>query len=99
MARDFVRDYVAKYQVEPDNFSARAYDTFSLLATVMREFGTTRQAIHDGLSKVKDAPSVVYGKVNFDVATRRVSGPANVPLIVRDGKFAAYTGGKAELSN
>ena len=70
-----------------------------LLADVMRQYGATREAIHDGLGKIKDAPSVVYGTVTFDTTTRRVSGPANFPLIVRDGKFAAYTGGKADVSN
>ena len=99
VARTFVAAYVAKYQVEPDNFSARAYDTFVLLSEVMRQFGATRQAIRDGLEKIKDVPSVVYGAVTFDPATRRVSGPSNIPLIVKDGKFVAYTGGPATISN
>ena len=38
----------------------------------MREFGTDRKAIRDGLAKVKDVPSVIFGKATFDAATRRV---------------------------
>jgi branched-chain amino acid transport system substrate-binding protein len=90
-ARKFVTDYEARYHVLPDNFSARAYDTIILLAAVMRQFGTERRAIHDGLAKVKDVPSVVFGTVTFDLETRRAAGPSNIPLIIKDGKFAAWS--------
>jgi branched-chain amino acid transport system substrate-binding protein len=90
-ARKFVADYDARYQVLPDNFSARAYDTMILLATVMRTYGTDRRAIRDGLGKAKDVPSVVFGTVTFDLTTRRAAGPSNIPLIVKDGKFAAWS--------
>ena len=45
-----------------------------LMAQVMREFGTDRKAIHDGLAKVKDVPSIIFGKATFDPETRRVDG-------------------------
>jgi branched-chain amino acid transport system substrate-binding protein len=85
--RDFVTKFKAKYNKEPDAFNAYAYDTMILMAQVMREFGTDRKAIHDGLAKVKDVPSVIFGKAKFDTATRRVDGAMNVELVVKDGKF------------
>ena len=36
------------------------------MAQVMREFGIDRKAIHEGLAKVKDVPSVIFGKATFD---------------------------------
>jgi branched-chain amino acid transport system substrate-binding protein len=85
--RDFVTKFKAKYSKEPDAFNAYAYDTMILMAQVMREFGTDRKAIHDGLAKVKDVPSVIFGKASFDTSTRRVDGAMNVELVVKDGKF------------
>ena len=90
-ARKFVADYEARYHVLPDNFSARAYDTIIMIGAVMKQFGTTRGAIQDGLGKIRDVPSVVYEKATFDPQTRRVAGPANIPLLVRDGKFTPYS--------
>jgi branched-chain amino acid transport system substrate-binding protein len=40
-------------------------------ATLMRQYGATREAIHDGLPKARDIPSVVFGSTTFDPATRR----------------------------
>jgi branched-chain amino acid transport system substrate-binding protein len=88
----FVKSFVAKYNGQPDAYNGRAYDTFILLATVMRQFGAGRKDIKDGLGKVKDVPSVVYGKVTFDTTTRRVANPIVSRLEVKGGKFAAWDG-------
>ncbi|MBN9085879.1 MAG: ABC transporter substrate-binding protein [Reyranella sp.] len=85
--RDFVGKFKAKYSKEPDAFNAYAYDTMTLMAAVMREYGADRKAIHDGLAKIKDVPSVIFGKTTFDTKTRRVDGAMNVELVVKDGKF------------
>ncbi len=90
----FVDTYKARYNEEPDEFSADAYDTFILLAAVMNQFGTTRQDIHDGLGKIKDVPSVIFGKASFDTQTRRVTGGTAVYLVVKDGKFQQWDGKK-----
>jgi branched-chain amino acid transport system substrate-binding protein len=58
----------------------------------MRQFGTGRKDIKDGLGKVKDVPSVVYGKVTFDTTTRRVADPIVSRLEVKGGKFVAWDG-------
>jgi branched-chain amino acid transport system substrate-binding protein len=93
--RNFVTKFKAKYDKEPDAFNAYAYDTIILMAQVMRESGIDRKAIHDGLAKVKDVPSVIFGKATFDPATRRVSGAMNVELVVKDGRFTVWEGGTA----
>jgi branched-chain amino acid transport system substrate-binding protein len=88
----FVKDFTAKFGVEPDAYNGRAYDTMILLASVMRQYGADRKAIKDGLGKIKDVPSVVYGKVKFDTETRRVADPLVSRIMVKDGKWAAWEG-------
>ncbi|WP_083254122.1 ABC transporter substrate-binding protein [Pandoraea sp. ISTKB] len=88
----FVTRYRAKYQQEPDAFAARAYDALLVTATVLREFGASREAARKGFAQVKDAPSIVFGKVAFDPQTRRVAQAKNVHLIVRQGQFVVWQG-------
>jgi branched-chain amino acid transport system substrate-binding protein len=95
----FVQDFKAKYGVDPDSFNAGAYDTVVLLAEVIKQFGADRKAIHDGLGQIKDVPSVIYGKVSFDTATRRVNDARRVYLVVKDGKFTIWDGKKAVLAS
>lgn len=90
--QDFVRRHVAKYGVEPDTFSAGAYDTMVLFAALCRQFGTTRDAMETGLAAIKDVPSVIYGTVTFDPATRRVPGASYKLLRVQDSRFAIWDG-------
>lgn len=93
--RKFVDSFKAKYGKEPDAFNAYAYDTVILIGQVLREAGTERKAVRDGLAKVKDVPSVIYGKATFDPATRRVSGAKSVDLVVKDGRFVVWDGTSA----
>ena len=90
VVQNFVKSFVAKYNGEPDAYNGRAYDTMILLAAVMRQFGTDRTAIKDGLGKIKDVPSVVFGKVTFDPQTRRVADPYVTRLQVKAGRFAVF---------
>jgi len=89
-----VEKYKAKYNEEPDLFAALAYDTMHLIAEAIKVGGPTRQGIHDALPKLKDVPSVVYGKVTFDPETRRVQSPFFENLIVKDGQFVPWDGSK-----
>jgi branched-chain amino acid transport system substrate-binding protein len=93
----FVKAFEAKFKEEPDAYNARAYDTFILLAAVMRQFGIERKAIQQGLGKIKDVPSVVYGKVVFDTTTRRVADPFVSRVEVKGGKWTAYEGAKPAM--
>jgi len=90
--QDFVKRYQAKYGMEPDSFSAGAYDTMVLFAALCERYGTTREAMQTGLTEIRDVPSVIYGKVSFDPKTRRVQGANYKLLLVRDGKFTVWGG-------
>ena len=96
--QSFVTKFKAKYNEEPDDFNAVAYDTIILLADVIDAYGADRAAIHDGLAKIKDVPSVIYGKATFDPQTRRVAGARAVYLVVKDGQFVLWDGKKPGAS-
>jgi branched-chain amino acid transport system substrate-binding protein len=89
----FVRLFREKFGAgEPDAYVARGYDAMVLATAVLRAGGPTRQGAHDALATIRDVPSVVYGSITFDVASRRVRQPAIAYLMVRDGKFVAWDG-------
>lgn len=94
----FVQRYRAKFHADPDSFVARAYDALILSAEVLRRYGTTRQAAHDGFAKISDVPSVIFGKVRFDPQTRRVAGARTVYLVVKEGQWALWDGAKPQLA-
>jgi branched-chain amino acid transport system substrate-binding protein len=88
----FVASYKQKYGSEPDSFAAYAYDAMILAYHLIDQYGPDRAAIKDGLAKIKDVPSVIFGKVAFDPQTRRVTGAKNVDLIVKNGRFTVFDG-------
>ena len=90
--QDFVKRYRAKFDAEPDSFSAGAYDTIVLWSKLVDGWGATREGMKAGLGEIKDVPSVIYGIVTFDPATRRVQGASYKRLVVRDGKFTLWDG-------
>ena len=92
--KSFVDKFRVKYNEEPDEFNADAYDTVVLLAAVMNQYGTDRKAIHEGLGEIKGVPSVIFGSASFDPQTRRVTGGEATYLQVRDGKFVLWEGTK-----
>jgi branched-chain amino acid transport system substrate-binding protein len=96
--QSFVTKFKAKYNEEPDDFNAVAYDTIILLAAVIDKYGLDRTAIRDGLAGIKDVPSVIYGKASFDVQTRRVAGARAVYLVVKNGQFVLWDGKKPSAS-
>jgi branched-chain amino acid transport system substrate-binding protein len=96
--QSFVTKFKAKYNEEPDDFNAVAYDTIILLAAVIDKYGLDRTAIRDGLAAIKDVPSVIYGKASFDPQTRRVAGARAVYLVVKNGQFVLWDGKKPSAS-
>ncbi len=94
VVQSFVTAYTAKFTVQPDAYSSRAYDAAVLLAAVLQKSGTDRKAVRDGLATIADVPSVVYGTVRFDPATRRVDKPLSIRLVVKNGAFALWDGAK-----
>lgn len=85
--QEFVKSFEATYGHEPNSFNAMAYDTMNILAAVMKEYGTSREDIKEGLGKISGLPAVMFPEIAFDPETRRVSGPVITPLVVKDGKF------------
>jgi branched-chain amino acid transport system substrate-binding protein len=92
--QEFVKRYRAKYDQEPDSFSAGAYDTMMLFATLCDKYGPTREGMQQGLTDIRDVPSVIYGKVTFDPTTRRVQGANYRLLLVQKGAFTVWDGSK-----
>ena len=92
----FVADFRAKYNSDPDTFCAGSYDTMVLFAALVRQFGPTREGMHDGLAKIQDVPSVIYGKVRFNPETRRVQAANYKYLVVANNAFTIWDGSKPE---
>ena len=90
VVQTFVQGFQAMFGTEAGSYNARAYDAMVVATTVMSQFGADRLSIHDGLGKARDIPSVLFGSVTFDPATRRVTHPASVDLVVKDGRFAVW---------
>jgi branched-chain amino acid transport system substrate-binding protein len=91
--RNFVAKWKAKYPGEEiDYFAVHAYDSLKLAAAVIELGGTDRTAVRDAFAKVKDVPSVIYGTVTFNPATRRVDDFLGARLIVKDGKLVSWSG-------
>ncbi len=88
--KDFVQRFRSKYGKDPDAFNAYAYDAAQIAAAALRQAGPDgdRKAVRDAFYKIKDVPSVVFGKANFDAQTRRVIGVKSIDLVVKDGKWA-----------
>ena len=93
--QSFVSAFKAKYGKEPDAFNAYAYDTVVLFGQVLREApDLERRTIRDTLAKVKDVPSVIYGKATFDTQTRRILGAKSADIVVKNGRFSLWDGQK-----
>ncbi|MFN8495627.1 MAG: ABC transporter substrate-binding protein [Caldilineaceae bacterium] len=90
--KSVVDKYKAKYNETPDYFAIHAYDTIHLIARAIEIGGPTRQGVHDALAKLKDVPSVIYGKATLDPETRRVQNPQFVDLQVKNGEFVLWNG-------
>jgi branched-chain amino acid transport system substrate-binding protein len=92
IVQKFDKAFEAKFGAEPDAYNGRAYDAMTVLGSVLRQYGTTREAVREGLSKIKGVPSVVYGEVQFNPQTRRVEQPIVNRIVIKDGKFVAWNG-------
>jgi branched-chain amino acid transport system substrate-binding protein len=96
----FVKKWRAKYPGEEiDYFAVHAYDSLKLAAAVVAKAAESdpsigRKSVRDAFASVKDVPSVIYGKVSFNPATRRVDDFLGARLIIRDGAEVAWDGKK-----
>ncbi|KFI81634.1 ABC transporter substrate-binding protein [Bifidobacterium psychraerophilum] len=93
-AKEFVKDFKAKYGNNPGNFEVTAYQAIIDLAHAANSTDATRKGIQKALKTVTDFP--LYqgngGTFKFNQSTRRADNIDPILLIVKDGKFEQYEG-------
>lgn len=84
--KSFMTAYKAKYNKEPDQFAAQAYDAMHIMAAALAKAGTTndRKKLQESLKTIKDFPGVT-GKFAFD--EKRNPAMDVTVLVVKDGQF------------
>lgn len=89
-AKAFRKAYVAKYNHEPDQFAAQAYDAMYIMHQAVEESGTTtdRKKFRDTLAKIKGFEGAT-GKFEFD-ENRDPKMDLDV-LEARNGKWVPFT--------
>lgn len=81
--QDFVKRYKAKFGMLPDQFAAQAYAGAQIVAALVKNGATTKDAFLAGLGNGKTVPTVL-GPVGFD-ANRDVRADAVILQITKDG--------------
>ncbi len=81
--KEFVESFKEKYDKEPDNYSALAYDSAKLILAGMKENGATREGITEFLQEADEFPGVA-GPISFvdNDVTRSI-----LILEVKDGEI------------
>lgn len=83
----FVADYRKKYNQDPDQFAAQAYDTlFILAAAIDRAGGTNNNKLHAAL--LKTSYDGVMGPFSFTPDRNPATTKGVVVLAVKNGEFA-----------
>jgi branched-chain amino acid transport system substrate-binding protein len=84
--KNFIAAYKAKYNKEPDQFAAQAYDALQIMAIAIEKSGsvTDQKKLRDTLATIKDY-SGVTGKFSFD--EKRNPDMEVTVLVVKDGQF------------
>ncbi len=86
--QDFVRNYSAKYGVEPSNYAARSYAAFHILAKAIADAQSADPtAIRDALANITDFDTI-FGKFSFDEVGDAVYDPKI--LIVTNGQLEIF---------
>jgi branched-chain amino acid transport system substrate-binding protein len=84
----FVENYTTQFGVEPNNFAARAYAAFYILAeAIERAHSTDAAAIRDALASIKDFDTI-FGKFSFDANGDAVYDPKI--LVVKNGELVPF---------
>ncbi len=86
--RAFVQNYIEKYGVEPNNYAARSYAAFHILAeAIANAQSTDSTAIRDALANITDFDTV-FGPFSFDAVGDAVYDPKI--LIVVNGQLEIF---------
>ncbi len=86
--KNFVDGFTAKYDRQPNVFSAYAYDGLKELAWADENSDGTREGIRNALRDGTDIPTVIYGPAKYN-DERRIENPTFTWLVVKDGEFVA----------
>ena len=83
----FVADYKKRYNSEPNQFAAQAYDAVGIMLEAIKRVGptATRAQIRDSLAATANYPGVT-GATTFDKVTREPSKTL-AKLQIKNGKF------------
>ena len=80
--------YRAKYNADPDQFAAQAYDGLYIMATAIKNAGSAdRSAIRDALAKIRGLDGAL-GSFSFDENRDPIC--QSVPLTVKAGKYVLF---------
>ena len=80
----FRREYVARYQVEPDAYAAHAYDGMTMLVAAIRKEGLNRARIMDALRQYEmRSYQGVSGRAFFDYTLNNIA-PVTFAKVVND---------------
>ncbi|MGO9310578.1 MAG: ABC transporter substrate-binding protein [Spirochaetia bacterium] len=87
-SRAFVQAYRAKYNADPDQFAAQAYDGLYIVAAAIRKAGSAdRAALRDALAGIRNLDGAL-GTFSFD--ENRDPVHPSVTLTARDGRFVLF---------
>lgn len=88
-AQNFRKAFVAKYNHEPDQFAAQAYDAMYTIHAALEASGTTtdRKKFRDTLAQIKDFEGAT-GKFAFD--EHRDPKMDLAVLVIKDGKWTSF---------
>lgn len=84
--KTFVDGFEAKYDRQPNVFSAYAYDGLKELVWASENSDGSREGIRNALRDGTDIPTIIYGPAKYN-DERRIENPEFVWLVVRDGEF------------
>ncbi|HET8631499.1 MAG TPA: ABC transporter substrate-binding protein [Thermomicrobiales bacterium] len=87
--QEFIKNYKAKFNADPDQFAAQAYAGVYILADAIKRAGPNvdRSSLRDALTQVKNLPTVLG---NFSFLPNRDADYPPVVQIVKDGKFEIF---------
>jgi len=86
--QDFIKQYKAKYGMEPDMVGASSYDAFMIVANAIRKAGTNPKAIRDAIASTKNFDGLT-GLIKHFNKIGEVMKPVQVQ-VVKNGAFHYY---------
>ena len=87
----FVRNYRAKYDIEPEPWAAQSYATLYVLANAIQEAQSTDStAIRDALAQTTDFPTILGKLGNFSFDPNGDALYDQIIMVVKDGELLFF---------